>query len=110
MDYETGEIYRWKAPFLQMSRGGRTGGGIGCSARKYINSWRDFAILNGRKIPVPRYLHLAWQKAATPEQREELQREKQQLHDLHKITLEHLAASKAKAEAEQQLKASRRKL
>lgn len=106
VDYETGEIYRWKAPFLQMSRNP----GIGSSARQYISSWRSFAMLNGRKLPVPRYLHMAWQKAATPEQREELQREKQQLHDLRKITLEHLAAAKLSDIAQQQIKASRRKL
>lgn len=106
VDYETGEIYKWKAPFLQMSRNP----GIGSSARQFISSWRSFAILNGRTIPVPRYLHLAWQKAATPEQREELKREQQQLHDLKKITLEHLEATRLMADAQQELKASRRKL
>lgn len=106
IDYDTGESYEWQPSFRLMS----LKPGIGSSARQYINSWRNFAILNGIKMPVPRYLHLAWKTAATPEQLAELEREKQELHDLHQITFERIHAQKLIDTAQQQLKASRRKL
>lgn len=42
--------------FLQMSRRP----GIGAAARAHWHSWREYAIDNGTKMPVPRYLHDAW--------------------------------------------------
>lgn len=61
VDPETGEVYTWQPPFLQMSRRP----GIGGHSRIHTQSWRDYAILNGQKIPVPRYLHDAWEQQAT---------------------------------------------
>lgn len=76
VDYTTGEIYTYQPPFLQMSRGGRNGQGIGSHAREWINSWRLYAVANGYKMPVPRYLHEAWKKQASPSQLEDLLTEK----------------------------------
>lgn len=73
IDHNTGEIYTYQPPFLQMSRGGRHGHGIGGTAReKYRQSWRAYGILNGRKIPLPRYLHEAWKQNATEDQIQQL--------------------------------------
>lgn len=64
VDKETGEVYTYQPPFLQMSRRP----GIGGSARQFSSSWRDFAVSDGRKIPVPRYLHDAWRAQASEEE------------------------------------------
>lgn len=76
IDPTTGEIYTWQPPFIQMSRGGRNGHGIGGSARQWPESWRSYAILNGNKQPVPRYLHQAWLDQATDDDKKKLQDEK----------------------------------
>lgn len=77
IDYETGELYKWQPPFIQMSRKP----GIGGAARdKYTNSWRAYAIHNGTQMKVPRYLHDAWEKKATPEEIEQLAYEQYQKH------------------------------
>lgn len=79
VDPHTGEVYTWQPPFIQMSRGGRRGHGIGGHARQYTNSWRNYAVLNGQIMPVPRYLHQAWKDAASLEDQEQLLYEKSQL-------------------------------
>lgn len=61
VDYETGEVYEWQAPFLLMSRRP----GIGAAARKFPASWRRFAVHGGSPMPVPRYLHEAWAESAS---------------------------------------------
>lgn len=116
VNYDTGEEYKWKAPFLQMSRRP----GIGSSARQYTESWREYAILNGMKIPVPRYLHNAWKATATEEQLAELAEQKsskafakvvKQIHDRDFRPLsERLRAAEASLQTKQKLKASRRNL
>lgn len=69
VDPETGEVYRWQPPFLQMSRNP----GIGGAAREFASSWRSYAVMpGGTRQPVPRYLHAAWVKQATDEQLEAL--------------------------------------
>lgn len=73
VDPTTGEVYTPKNPFLQMSRNP----GIGGHARQWPNSWRTHAILNGKKIPVPRFLHEAWKAQATPEELHQLQTEQE---------------------------------
>lgn len=73
-DPETGEV--WQPPFIQMSRGGRTGQGIGGHARQFTESWRLFAVQDGTKLPVPRYYHNAWRQTATEEDLQQLQAEK----------------------------------
>lgn len=55
VDSETGECYIYQAPFLQMSRKP----GIAAHARVFHKSWRDYAISDGVKQSVPRYLHEA---------------------------------------------------
>lgn len=111
VDPETGEVYRYQPPFIQMSRGGRHGYGIGGKAKQHTSSWRSFAVHNGTMMPVPRYLHEAWKAQATPEQLEQLATEKQN-HRMsrEKITREQLHAALEIALAKQALKASRRKL
>lgn len=61
VDYETGEVFEWQAPFVQMSRRP----GIGSAARKFSSSWRRFAVHAGSPMPVPRYLHASWAEAAS---------------------------------------------
>lgn len=112
VDYNTGEIFEWQPPFIQPSRGGRGGHGIGGHAREHVASWRDFAILNGAKIPVPRYLHQAWRDLATAEQIEQLEYEKAEKRAMNKETRTeyHLNAAEKQAIAQQQLQAQKRKL
>lgn len=62
INYETGEVYHWQPPFLQMSRNP----GIGANANKWAASWKDYAILGGVRIPVPKYLHQQWEKSLLP--------------------------------------------
>lgn len=71
INYETGEIYQWQEPFIQMSRRP----GIGGNARRHTASWRDFAVMNGTRMPVPKYLHKAWEETATATDKEEQQQE-----------------------------------
>lgn len=106
VDPETGEVYTWQPPFIQMSRKP----GIGGTARKWADSWRMYAIHNGRQIPVPRYLHEAWKEQATTEQREELLYEKSQIALRRHTTTEQLAAAEQIAVAKQAIQADRRKL
>lgn len=70
-DPETGEV--WQPPFINMSRKP----GLGSHAKQYKDSWRLFAVHDGNKLPVPRYLHQAWRDTATEEQLQELQSEKE---------------------------------
>lgn len=71
----TGEVYEWQPPFITMSKNP----GLGHKAKKYLESWRLYAVKDGHKMPVPRYLHDAWKAQATPEQLEQLNYEKSQL-------------------------------
>ncbi len=108
VDYETGEVYTWQPPFIQMSRRP----GIGGEARRWAESWRLYGVHNGTRMPVPRYLHAAWKDIATDDQLEELLTEKQNLS----ISLqrdhspESLRAREKHAQAKQALKAARRTL
>lgn len=106
VDPETGEVFRWQPPFLQMSRRP----GIGGHAREHINSWRSFAIHNGNKVPVPRFLHEAWKQTATPLQIEELLYEKQLTALTRNTTKETLKAAEKDAITRQQLRRSKRKI
>lgn len=103
IDLRTGEVYNWQPPFIQMSRRP----GIGSHARQWPQSWRAYAMQDGYKIPVPRYLHESWKQQASPEEISQLQYEKQeqainskqatllQLHsaELQAITLQQLTAA-----------------
>lgn len=73
VDPETGELL-FEPPFREMSRRP----GLGAHAKQWPQSWRSYAVYHGARIPVPRYLHKAWKEQATPEQIDELEREKEQ--------------------------------
>lgn len=106
VDPETGEVYTWQPPFIQMSRNP----GIGAKALEYIDSWREYAIYDGNRMPVPRYYHEAWKKQATREEIEELQLEKIKRAILRDTTKERLEAAERIAESKQKLSAEKRKI
>lgn len=103
VDPDTGEVYRWQPPFLQMSRRP----GIGGHARQHADSWRLYAIDDGARMPVPRFLHEAWKKTATREQQEELLYEKSKI--AKGTTKEQIAAAEQIAIRKQEINADRRK-
>lgn len=72
VDPETGEVYEWQPPFIQMSRRP----GIGDRGRQWPESWRKFAVHNGSKVPVPRFLHESWRNSVDDISIEELAFEK----------------------------------
>lgn len=74
VDPETGEVYEWQPPFIQMSRNP----GIGGNARQYTSSWRTHAVFDGVPIKTPRYYAEAWKKTATAEMLEQLEYQRQQ--------------------------------
>lgn len=102
VDPTTGEVYTYQPPFLQMSQG------IARHARdKHIQSWRDHAVYNGDKLPVPRYLHAAWEAQATPQQIQQLREERLKLQTK---TLQQLMAAEKIANARRAINADKRKL
>lgn len=105
VDPSTGEVFTWQPPFIQMSRKP----GIGGHARQYAESWRLYAVMNGYKMPVPRFLHEAWKNQATPEQQEDLIYEKSQLASRDTSETRLRAAEKI-AIAKQSLQGDSRKL
>lgn len=105
VDSETGEVYYWQPPFIQMSRRP----GIGGHARQWPESWRSFAVHDGYKQPAPRFLHDAWKAQATPEQLDDLMEEKSQLAMLRDTSEPRLAAAEQMAISKQSLQAQRRK-
>lgn len=76
VDPETGEVYEYQPPFIQMSRRP----GIGGNAREHWKSWKESAIWHNRPVPVPRFLHDAYKKHASPQAIEKLQLTKQLRH------------------------------
>lgn len=106
VDPETGEVYQWQPPFIQMSRRP----GIGGHARQWPESWRSYAVHDGYKQPVPRFLHEAWKAQATPEQLDQLMFEKSQLALLRDTSETRLIAAEQIAIKHQSLQAERRKL
>lgn len=103
---ETGEVYTWEPPFIQMSRRP----GIGGHARQWPQSWRSYAVHGGHRIPVPRFLHESWKATAGPDEiaRLEMEREKERL--LRDTSKERREAAELIAIARQRLKGSRRRL
>jgi hypothetical protein len=107
VDPETGEVYEWQPPFIQMSRRP----GIGGSAREHTQSWRAYAVQNGTKMPVPRFYHEAWKRTATAEMIEQLEYERQQSRATKPtVTRAYLDAAEAIAKSKAALTADRRKL
>lgn len=82
-ELQTSDEDGWVNPFIVMSRGGKNGIGIGGHARKWRNSWRDHAVLNGNKIPVPRYYHQEWKDTATEEELQALAMDRKKLIEIH---------------------------
>lgn len=82
-ELQTSDAEGWQNPFIVMSRGGRQGIGIGGHARQWRDSWRDHAILNGNKIPVPRYYHTEWKQTATEDELQELANDRKKFLDIH---------------------------
>lgn len=106
-DPETGEVlYHWEPPFIQMSRRP----GIGARAKEFTNSWRLYAIHNGHRMPVPRYLHAAWEATATPEEIDELKQEKAALSALRDTSKERRQAAELIAIARQRIQGAGRRL
>lgn len=114
IDTETGEITYstkqpdgWQDEFIQMSRNP----GIGANARQHQQSWKDYAVINGTRIPVPKYFHKAWEQIATEGEKEEHNVEVY-LRSLTKerITKEHLTAQELILDKMQELTAAKRKL
>lgn len=106
VDPQTGEEIRWQPPFIQMSRNP----GIGAAAREHTQAWREYAINNGFKQAVPRYLHEAWKKKATELELVELEMVKGEKQIAHELTLQQLEAQSHINESRQALKAAKRKL
>lgn len=108
----TGEVYFtitvYQPPFLEMSRGGKGGHGIGGNAKQWPDMWRDYAIHNGHKIPVPRYLHEAWEQQAHPFDIEEQQYQKYK--QIKQKTQQELQAAETILRKQQQLKTERKTL
>lgn len=74
VDPNTGECYTYQPPFLQMSRKP----GIASAARQHTRSWRDYAIADGNKTAVPRYLHEAHLSTLNEEELATLKQEKKE--------------------------------
>lgn len=107
VDPSTGEVYQWQPPFRQMSRRP----GIGANARQWPQSWRLFGVHNGVRLPVPRYLHQAWQDIATNLQTEDLDYEKSQLKlsRNRELTPASLASAELLAQARHNLASDKRR-
>jgi len=80
--------------------------GIGGEARKHWQSWARFAVMDGTKFPVPRYLHEAFKKEADPLLLEQVQFEKWSHRKV--VTRDELDASEAVAKARLSLQSARR--
>lgn len=104
VDHETGEVYTWQPPFIQMSRRP----GLGSHARQHTHSWRLYAVNDGHKLSVPRFYHEAWKAQATEQQLQQLQTERD--HWLATKPTEDLEALYAIAESRRQLAAHNRSL
>lgn len=107
VDEETGEVYTFQPPFLQMS----LKPGIGGAARdKFTQSWRSFAVHNGTKQPVPRFLHEAWKKQATTQQLEKLEEEKNEIRKKHGKTETQRRAEELIALKEMEMRRDKRRI
>lgn len=105
----TGEVYwtltTYQPPFLLTSKGGH---GIGGHAKQWPNMWKDYAIHNGHKVPVPRYYHEAWKQITSTMEHEEQQYEK--YHNTPRQTQQERQAAEQIAKTKQQHKQSKKHL
>lgn len=105
IDYATGESYQWEPPFVRMSRRP----GIGGAAREHRNSWRSQAVLGGRPMPVPRFLHAAWRDSASAEEIAALDAEKAARFNADRVAPARLQAGEIIAAARLSITAAGRK-
>lgn len=105
VDPQTGEVYEWQPPFIQMSRNP----GIGATAKKFLNSWRLYAIKDGHKMPVPRYYKEHYKLMSTMEELDKLRDEIDKLH-LCPLTREELNAAELIAAAQQKQQGEKRNI
>lgn len=105
VDTETGEVYTWQPPFIQMSRRP----GIGANAKQFLQSWSLYAIKDGHKMPVPRYFKEHYKNTATKEDLEKLERAIDALN-IKPLTNQQLRAAEKIAEAKHKLQGEKRKL
>jgi len=110
VDPDTGEVYFYQPPFLQMS----LRPGIAANVKQHWRSWRDSAITDGHKMPVPRFLHQAWLNNATEEEIIELNEEKRKklssLEAQGKYEMSKMEAREINAFAKQRMQAYERNL
>lgn len=106
VDPRTGEVYRFQPPFLLMSRRP----GIGAGARVFFSSWRRSAIVDGREVPVPRYLHASWADRASPDELKALHEDVSRLTRSLDRSRDRLEAGEMIAFANRELGMQRRKL
>lgn len=106
VDPDTGEVYKWQPPFILMSRRP----GIGGEARQHTSSWRSYAIQDGYRLPVPRFLHEAWKKQATQQEIEEVAHEKYKIALNRDTSARALQAAEQHALKQQELQGHKRKL
>jgi hypothetical protein len=102
VDRVTGEVYHYQPPFVQMSRRP----GIGGAARAHRQSWRSFAVLDGNRMPVPRFLHAAWKDSASEAELAALELERAELR--RELSYSSLMAGEAHASTLHELSAVRR--
>ena len=86
VDPETGEVYTWQPPFIQMSRRPGIGGharapsGMGPHPldtwTATLSSWKYYAVQDGHKFSTPRFYREAWKKTATKEDIEQTELDK----------------------------------
>lgn len=106
VDPRTGEVYSYQPPFMLMSRRP----GIGSNARRFFSSWRRSAVVDGREVPVPRYLHAAWADQASPDDIRALNKEVRASTRLLDRSYERLEAGEAIEMKRRELSALRRSL
>lgn len=94
-----------RPPFIQMSRRP----GIGGHARKHSTSWRDYAVLDGKKMKTPRFLHDAWKKTATEEQIELNKLQRRLKANSPENTLQRLRDNETRQETKRSIQAAKRR-
>lgn len=72
VDPDTGEVFEWQEAFRHTSRRP----GIAGDARRFARSWRTTAVHFGKQVPVPRYLHQAWEEQASEDDLAQLEAER----------------------------------
>lgn len=101
-----GEVYTYQPPFLLSSRRP----GIGGDARQFTRSWRETAILDGHRVPVPRYLREGWKASVSEAAISVFHREMAQLSAQCRVTHEELTEAESVALAKRAHSEERRKL